>query len=93
MDLDQLKQILELVREHELSEFEIEHDGLRLKDPQGRARPGGSGLPAPARRPRQLGSDPAAAAGAAAAGHRHFGPPRAAARGRQRPTMKSSWPS
>ena len=31
MDLDKLKQILNLVREHELSEFEIEHDGLRLK--------------------------------------------------------------
>jgi acetyl-CoA carboxylase biotin carboxyl carrier protein len=31
MDLEQIKQILELVREHELSEFEIEHDGLRLK--------------------------------------------------------------
>ena len=31
MDLDQLKQILELVREHELAEFEVEHDGLRLK--------------------------------------------------------------
>ena len=31
MDLDQLKQILDLVREHELSEFEIEQGGLRLK--------------------------------------------------------------
>jgi acetyl-CoA carboxylase biotin carboxyl carrier protein len=31
MDLDQIKQILDLVREHELSEFEIEHEGLRLK--------------------------------------------------------------
>jgi acetyl-CoA carboxylase biotin carboxyl carrier protein len=31
MDLDQLKQILELVREHELAEFEVEQDGLRLK--------------------------------------------------------------
>jgi acetyl-CoA carboxylase biotin carboxyl carrier protein len=31
MDLDQLKQILALVREHELAEFEVEHDGLRLK--------------------------------------------------------------
>jgi len=31
MDLNQIKQILELVREHELSEFEIEHEGLRLK--------------------------------------------------------------
>jgi len=31
MDLDQLKRILELAREHELSEFEMEHDGLRLR--------------------------------------------------------------
>jgi acetyl-CoA carboxylase biotin carboxyl carrier protein len=31
MDLDQLKHILDLVREHELSEFEVEQDGLRLK--------------------------------------------------------------
>jgi acetyl-CoA carboxylase biotin carboxyl carrier protein len=31
MDLNQIKQILDLVREHDLSEFEIEHDGLRLK--------------------------------------------------------------
>src|SRR5712692_840405 len=31
MDLNEIRQILDLVREHELSEFEIEHDGLRLK--------------------------------------------------------------
>jgi acetyl-CoA carboxylase biotin carboxyl carrier protein len=31
MDLHQIRQLLDLVREHELSEFEIEHDGLRLK--------------------------------------------------------------
>jgi acetyl-CoA carboxylase biotin carboxyl carrier protein len=31
VDLDLLKQILNLVREHELSEFEIEQEGLRLK--------------------------------------------------------------
>jgi len=31
MDLNQIKQILDLVREHEISEFEIELDGLRLK--------------------------------------------------------------
>jgi acetyl-CoA carboxylase biotin carboxyl carrier protein len=31
MDLDQLKQILELVREHELAEFEVEQAGLRVK--------------------------------------------------------------
>ncbi len=31
MDIDQLKQILDLVKAHELAEFEIEHEGLRLK--------------------------------------------------------------
>jgi acetyl-CoA carboxylase biotin carboxyl carrier protein len=31
MDLNQLRELLELVREHDLAEFEIEHDGLRLK--------------------------------------------------------------
>jgi acetyl-CoA carboxylase biotin carboxyl carrier protein len=30
VDLDQLRQILTLVQEHELSEFEFEQDGLRL---------------------------------------------------------------
>ncbi len=49
MDLDQLKQILELVREHELSEFEVEQGGLRLKvrkDHRG-AGPGGPMLSQP----------------------------------------------
>jgi len=31
MDINQLKQLLELVREHELAEFEYEHDGLRVR--------------------------------------------------------------
>jgi acetyl-CoA carboxylase biotin carboxyl carrier protein len=31
MDVEQLKLSLNLVREHELSELEIEHEGLRLK--------------------------------------------------------------
>jgi acetyl-CoA carboxylase biotin carboxyl carrier protein len=31
MDLDQLTHILELFREHELSELEVEQDGLRLR--------------------------------------------------------------
>ena len=43
MDLDQLKQILDLVREHELAEFEVEHEGLRLK-----VRKGGVVVAAPA---------------------------------------------
>jgi acetyl-CoA carboxylase biotin carboxyl carrier protein len=31
MDFDNIKQILELVREHDLSEFELEQDGLKLR--------------------------------------------------------------
>jgi len=31
MNLDQLKDILNLVREHELAEFELEHDGLKVR--------------------------------------------------------------
>ena len=45
MDLDNLKQILELVRQHDLSEFEIEHEGLKLKIRKDAAR-GASSVPA-----------------------------------------------
>jgi len=31
MDLEQIRAILDLVREHELTELEVEHDGLRLR--------------------------------------------------------------
>ena len=31
MDIDQLSQILDLVDQHDLAEFEIEHEGLRLR--------------------------------------------------------------
>ncbi len=31
MDLNHVKELLDLVRQHELSEFEIEHEGFRLK--------------------------------------------------------------
>jgi acetyl-CoA carboxylase biotin carboxyl carrier protein len=31
MDLDDIRQILNLVREHELSEFELERDGLKVR--------------------------------------------------------------
>ena len=37
MDIDQLNQILRLVREHELSELEIEHYGLKLRVRKGAA--------------------------------------------------------
>ena len=46
MDLEQLKQILNLVREHELSEIEIEHEGLRLKIRKNGAGPPVVALPA-----------------------------------------------
>ena len=72
----QLKQILELVREHELSEFEIEHDGLRL-GPQGRGRGARRRMPPPA--------VPAARASPAAAPRRRPGDGRCAARSRRRP--------
>jgi acetyl-CoA carboxylase biotin carboxyl carrier protein len=51
MDLNQLRELLELVREHELSEFEIEHDGLRLKvrkDGAGSVATGSPAVVAPA---------------------------------------------
>jgi acetyl-CoA carboxylase biotin carboxyl carrier protein len=53
VDFEHLKQILGLVREHELAEFEIEQNGLRLKIRKG---PSVSSGPAPAR-----AADPAAA--------------------------------
>ena len=31
MDFDEIKQILEMMREHELSEFELERDGFKLR--------------------------------------------------------------
>src|SRR4051812_16329278 len=51
MDIEHIKQILALVREHELAEFEIEHDGLRLKirkDASGAFVPAPVHVPAPA---------------------------------------------
>jgi acetyl-CoA carboxylase biotin carboxyl carrier protein len=61
MDLDQLKQILDLVREHELSEFEIESEGLRLKIRKDGTVGAVAALAPPPDRPPTV---PAAAAGA-----------------------------
>src|SRR5215211_4945612 len=38
MDFDDIERLLELVREHDLAEFELEHDGLKLRV---RKSPGG----------------------------------------------------
>ena len=64
MDLNQLREILDLVRAHELSEFEVEQDGLKLK-----IRRNAAGVPVaamPALAPANS-SGPAAAPTAAAA--------------------------
>jgi acetyl-CoA carboxylase biotin carboxyl carrier protein len=39
MTLEEIKQILDLVRQHELSEFELERDGLKLRIRKGSAGP------------------------------------------------------
>ena len=57
MDLEQLKKILDLVREHELAEFEIEHEGLRLKV---RKDAGGGVAMVPAAQAHAAASQPAA---------------------------------
>ena len=67
MDLEQLKQILNLVREHELSEIEIEHEGLRLKIRKNGAGPPIVALPAASAVPVAIPSTPPAALSPAAA--------------------------
>ena len=67
MDLEQLKQILNLVREHELSEIEIEHEGLRLKIRKNGAGPPIVALPAASAVPVAIASTPPAALSPAAA--------------------------
>src|SRR5438552_3169844 len=71
MDLDELKKILNLVREHELSEFEIEHQGLRLKirkDPAGAfvAAPAAGGAASTSSQPVTIAAGLSAAPSAAA---------------------------
>ena len=64
MDLNQLKQLLDLVREHELSEFEIENDGLRVrirKDGHVAAPVGMPPLPAHGAAAASIAAAPAAA--------------------------------
>ena len=82
MDFDDIERILELVREHELAEFELERDGLKLRvrksrrvahDVHRRRRR----APQPAPLPPVAAAAPAAAAAAAAP---------AAAAGRSKPT-------
>ena len=64
MDLEQLKQLLDLVREHELSEFEVEHDGLRVRIRKDAHGAGGVALPAAAAVTAAAASAPPVVAGA-----------------------------
>ena len=78
MEFDELNKILEIVREHELSEFELEREGFKIRIKKGRllhaSAPGWRvrrRSPAPARRHRSAalrhcGSEPRAAAAAPA---------------------------
>jgi acetyl-CoA carboxylase biotin carboxyl carrier protein len=72
MNLDDIKEVLELVREHDLAEFEIERDGLRIrikKGPSGHdvEHPVASPImPAAARAPFAATAQPAAPPAAAA---------------------------
>ena len=61
MNLDDIKQILDLVREHDLAEFEIERDGLKV-----RIRKAGHEVTYLAQPPMPMPAHPAAAAAAGA---------------------------
>jgi acetyl-CoA carboxylase biotin carboxyl carrier protein len=62
LDLNHLRQLLDLVKEHDLSEFEIEHEGLRV-----RVRKNIGGAPMVVAAPAPAASVGLAAAGAAPA--------------------------
>ncbi len=79
MNLDDIKQVLELVREHDLAEFELERDGLKVRirksGPVGAAQhvvmvPPSVPMPAspPSAAPSAGGADTAPAAGPASGG-------------------------
>jgi acetyl-CoA carboxylase biotin carboxyl carrier protein len=56
MDVEQLRRILDLVRQHDVAEFELEHEGLRLRI---RKHPGGAAAAAPAEIPAHPAGPPA----------------------------------
>jgi acetyl-CoA carboxylase biotin carboxyl carrier protein len=62
MNVDAIKQILDLVREHELTEFELEQAGVKL-----RVRKQGAAPPAPAPQPQVMAPLPAPVAAPAMA--------------------------
>jgi acetyl-CoA carboxylase biotin carboxyl carrier protein len=71
MNLDDIKQILELVREHELAEFELERDGLKVQVRKDASLGGAAVVMVPQ-------SGPGSAAGETAGGSRNSGANRGA---------------
>jgi acetyl-CoA carboxylase biotin carboxyl carrier protein len=47
MDLDEIRQVLEMMREHELAEFELERDGVKLRLRKSTGQWNGSVAPMP----------------------------------------------
>jgi acetyl-CoA carboxylase biotin carboxyl carrier protein len=69
MDFDELNRILDIVRQHELSEFELEREGFKIKIRKGAAShaqiPAGTSQPAPSVPPSpSVATVPSAAAAA-----------------------------
>lgn len=54
MDLDHIRQILQLAREHELAELEVEQGGLRLRVRRDAAAAAGAAIPTPAPPPAAM---------------------------------------
>src|SRR5688572_25972526 len=71
MNVDDIKQLLDLVREHDLAEFELEHEGLKLRVKKAsdvvvtHAAPAPQPVAAPPPPPAPLAAVPSAAAAAA----------------------------
>ena len=63
MDFTEIEKILQLVKEHELAEFELERDGLKLRVRKAGAVPTFHAAPMPAAMPAVAMLSPAASAG------------------------------
>jgi acetyl-CoA carboxylase biotin carboxyl carrier protein len=64
MDFDEIKQILAMVREHELSEFELEHEGFKIRIKKDSAPMVVSPAPVPVAAPINSSAIPATTAAA-----------------------------
>jgi len=63
MDLDEIKQVLDMMREHELTEFELERDGVKLRLRKNAGQWAAPAVPPPPAAYAQPAPPPAAAGG------------------------------